>query len=489
MSELNIPESWTETEFGSIFKAIKGKKPKSLFTSNEEGDLVPYVDIKAFSKGIIRNYAKVEESRIVEDRDVVIVWDGSRSGLVGYSLFGSLGSTLGRYPKNKNIDNNYFYHFLNSKYPLLNKNTKGAGIPHLNPDYLNKFFFPLPPLKEQERIVKKIESCFEKINATEQSLTKIENLLERYRESILAKAFSGKLIPQRKSDEPTSILLEKICAEREMSAPAKKKKVQAFASIIDDDKPFDIPESWEWVKAEDVCDFITKGTTPTKNEMRLGQLEIPFIKVHNLTFTGQLNFTDKTAFIPETVHNGKLARSKVYPEDVLMNIVGPPMGKVSIVTSEYPEWNVNQAIAIFRPVNGIDSKYLSMLLMSPEILSDSIRKGKRTAGQFNFTLEICRDILLPLPPMEEQLRISKLYNNQINKIKIIADKILLSKKFLEDMNSSILQKAFEGQLVEQIESEGTGQELLGKILATKEAEKPVKKIKKKIVKEMTSKKK
>ena len=109
-------------------------------------------------------------------------------------------------------------------------------------------------------------------------------------------------------------------------------------------------KEYEKVQLSNICDFITKGTTPQSNQIYDIYKEglIPYLKVYNLSFTGELLFKEKPQYISKEVHDGKLSRSKVYPNDVLMNIVGPPLGKFSIVTDEFKEWNINQAIAIFR---------------------------------------------------------------------------------------------------------------------------------------------
>src|SRR5207249_1859770 len=136
------------------------------------------------------------------------------------------------------------------------------------------------------------------------------------------------------------------------------------------------------------CEFITKGTTPKANKLFSGAGDVPFIKVYNLTFDGTLDFSINPTFVSKETHAGELARSKVFPGDVLMNIVGPPLGKVSIVPDAFPEWNMNQAVARFRPLEFCDRKYLSIALRTEGVLSWAVKRAKATAGQFNLTLEI-----------------------------------------------------------------------------------------------------
>ena len=159
----------------------------------------------------------------------------------------------------------------------------------------------------------------------------------------------------------------------------------------------------EIVKASDVCDFITKGTTPPTGEIteEYENGKIPFLKVYNLSFTGEMLFDENPQYILAETHNGKLARSKVYPNDVLMNIVGPPLGKFTLVTDEFEEWNINQAIAIFRAKERILPRFLLHALMQPKVLEPFIGQAVGIRQQ-NLSLEQCRNLQFPLPSLEEQ---------------------------------------------------------------------------------------
>lgn len=157
------------------------------------------------------------------------------------------------------------------------------------------------------------------------------------------------------------------------------------------------------VKVSRVCDFITKGTTPPNNLIseKYSSDKVPYLKVYNLSFTGKLLFDTAPQYVPENIHNGVLARSKVYPNDVLMNIVGPPLGKFALVTDEFSEWNINQAIAIFRSKEKVNPKYLLFALMQPEVLKPFLRQAVGIR-QLNLSLAQCRDLEIPLPPLSLQ---------------------------------------------------------------------------------------
>jgi type I restriction enzyme S subunit len=154
----------------------------------------------------------------------------------------------------------------------------------------------------------------------------------------------------------------------------------------DKDNLPELPNGWVWSSAMQICELITNGNTPKQVDMAIGKGEIPYIKIHNLTKTGNLDFSINPTFIPKEVHDNKLPKSKIYPGDVLMNVVGPPLGKVSIVPPLYAEWNTNQNICIFRTVDLFNKKYLTYCLLSDENLNKEVELLILTSWWY---LEIC----------------------------------------------------------------------------------------------------
>ena len=259
----------------------------------------------------------------------------------------------------------------------------------------SKLKVQIPPIVEQERIVAKIEELFSDLDNAVETLKATKAQLKLYKQAVLKSAFSR-------------------CIELK--------------------------------KVEDLCFFITKGTTPKKAEFQLEDKSIPFIKVYNLTFDGSLDFTIEPTFIAKSIHETSLARSIVYPGDVLMNIVGPPMGKVSIVPSSYDEWNINQAIARFRCKEELNNRYLAYFLMSSETVEKMSKQTKATAGQFNLTLETCRNIDIPVCSINEQLKIVDNLDTQLTAYNNIEKTVNDALQQATSMRQSILKKAFEGRL-------------------------------------------
>jgi len=391
----------------------------------------------------------------------------------------------------------------------------GGSLMRVKPSTLADYPLVLPSPQHQHRIVEAIESYLTRLDTAVASLERVQKNLKRYRASVLKSAVAGRLVPteaelarkEGRSYEPANELLnrilverkqrwiddstEKACAKAEAKACAagkrwtaeddakalEKARKTAKAKYEEPDPPnttdlHDLPDCWSWVRAEQVCAFITKGTTPAKSKMSAGKGDIPFIKVYNLAFDGTLDFSIDPTFVDLETHKGFLARSAVMPGDVLINIVGPPLGKTAIVSSTYSEWNINQAIARFRPMCGVIPEYLEAVLGSRFFLDWASGRSKATAGQFNLTLEICRDAPIPLPPDSEQIRITRelAVLSTIEKgIANLVDSCLVRSSRLRQ---SILKWAFEGKLVDQDPNDEPASVLLERIKAGQESIQP-----------------
>ena len=349
---------------------------------------------------------------------------------------------------------------------------------------------PVAPLNEQRRIASKIDEIFSSIEEGERALERVRKLVERYRQSVLKAAVTGELTREWREEhagelESGEALLTRILDARrkawekseldKMKAKGQrpvnnewKKKYKEPVWPDTSDLP-ELPEGWIWARAEQVCDFITKGTTPAAADMSPGTGEVPYIKVYNLTFDGTLDFTKDPTFISRDTHSETLKRSCVLPGDVLMNIVGPPLGKVSIVPSLYPEWNMNQAVAVFRPLKGLDRNFLTFFLLSRAAQDWYKGKAKATAGQFNLTLEICRDTPIPFPSEEEQFQIQQLISVEQARLNALAAFLDQQSRHMFALRQSVLKAAFAGTLVAQDPADEPASVLLERIAAERSA--------------------
>ncbi|SUI61453.1 restriction endonuclease subunit S [Shewanella baltica] len=226
--------------------------------------------------------------------------------------------------------------------------------------------------------------------------------IDTLKQTILQLAVMGKLVKQDPNDEPAAKLLARIAKEKaQLFKEGKIKKQKPLPAITDEEKLFELPLGWSYVRLDDICFAITSGSTPPKEKFN-EETGVPYLKVYNIK-NQKIDFYHRSQFVESNHHTNKLTRSILYPGDVVMNIVGPPLGKIAIIPDEYPEWNCNQAIVFFRPLELKLNSYIYTYLISGVFLQSIELIG--TAGQDNISVTKSRSIVIPLPPLEEQHRI------------------------------------------------------------------------------------
>jgi type I restriction enzyme S subunit len=369
----------------------------------------------------------------------------------------------------------------------LSANASGVGgsLMRIKPATLKGVAFRMPGIHAQRKIVEKLEELLSDLDAGVAELKAAQRKLSQYRQSLLSAAMEGALTADWRTihgslEETGTELLQRILSERrarwELKQLAKfadqgKLPPKGWQATYAEPATPELsnlsllPDGWVWATAEQLCEFITKGTTPPKSLDDGSEKTIPFLRVTNLTRTGELNFSERV-FVSRSVHGDFLARSVVYPNDVLMNIVGPPLGQVSIVPSDFAEWNINQAIAIFRALEGVLPAFVASYLLSSAAQKWLKLRAKTTAGQTNLTLEVCRDLPVPLPPTREQQAVVEQLDVQLSALSGQLDAVELALKQAGAQRKNLLKIAFTGQLVPQDPSDEPASELLARIYAT-----------------------
>lgn len=295
---------------------------------------------------------------------------------------------------------------------------------------------------------------------------------EQLKVSILQYAIQGKLVEQRPEEGTGEELYQQIQAEKQRLIAEKKiKKEKPLAEIPEDEIPFDIPESWKWVKVGEIGSWGAGATPPRTNPAYYGGT-IPWLKTGDLN-DGLINE------IPEFITDLALEKTSVRLNpvgSVLMAMYGATIGKLGIL--EIPA-TTNQACCACIPYNGIHNRYLFYYLMSMRRTYISMAEG---GAQPNISKEKIVNSLFPLPPLAEQKRIVAKIEELlplVDRYAVAYEKLeQFNAKFPEDMKKSILQYAIQGKLVEQRPEEGTGEELYQQIQAEKQrliAEKKIKK--------------
>lgn len=209
----------------------------------------------------------------------------------------------------------------------------------------------------------------------------------------------------------TNSMTESIAAVNGVGWPvmsaAELRPPQCQAPHLYKDSPLGgIPMEWDLVAAASRCSVITKGTTPAADDMWQGDEGVRFLRVDNLSFDGKFNFEASKFRVSTTTHRTALRRSMCLPGDVLTNIVGPPLGKLGLVTGESGEININQAIALFRPNGDLLQRFLLLWLGSVIAQSWLRQRAKQTSGQVNLTLAVCQELPIPHVDATEQQAIT-----------------------------------------------------------------------------------
>lgn len=417
-----IPQRWEVKKLGEVFKIVSGNTPKGLEKISNTGELQYYKvsDMNLPGNEVGMKYSNLKlTSGEVEKLKLKLYPKGTvifpkRGGAILTNKKRILSedasfdlNLMGILPNEKVINQFLFYWFIKLD---LSKIYDGSNVPQINNKNIAPLDFPIPPLSEQQEIVAKIEELFSELDKGKEQLETARQQLKVYRQAVLKWAFEGRFT----------------------NGEVKEGK---------------LPEGWKWVKTGEAIQTINNGYTPKKEFLSDGEGEIPFIKVYNLNFDGTLNSKKNPTFIPKAIHDKDLKRSICYPGDVLINIVGPPLGKVSVVSDQYPEWNINQAIVLFRPNKKVSSKYLSYFLQNSVTINWLENTSKATAGQWNVKVTTCREIPLPLAPPEEQFQIVLEIESRLSVCDKLEETISKSLQQAETLRQSILKQAFEGKLV------------------------------------------
>ncbi|MCY9135370.1 restriction endonuclease subunit S [Bacillus atrophaeus] len=402
-----VPENWVWAKLGYIFKQRKGQIQP---TGNEM-----YVGLEHMNKGggilEVGNAEGIKSKKVVFKKNDVL-YGKLRPYLNKHAQveFDGVASTDILVYYNKNIMTNKLlnmYLGLPQVLQYANENSNGINLPRVSPKAMDNMAFPLPPFNEQKRIAEKVERLLNKIEEAKQLIEEAKETFELRRAAILDKAFRGELTrkwrEENSSIESALERIELIKQERFYIAETKR-EISEITEMFDELNTEECIDNndWLYLKANMFCYNINCGGTPSKDISEEG--EIPFLKVYNIV-NNKVSFSYKPQYIPKEVHKSKLKKSILKANDVIMNIVGPPLKKIAIIPEEYYEMNMNQAIVRFRPIKYVLPKYLYYCLQYDETLRDVINETRGVVGQSNISVSQSRNLIMPIPSLEEQAEI------------------------------------------------------------------------------------
>lgn len=347
-----IPSHWVWIRNADLFCLIKGKNPKDLGASGKYA----YLDIEALDRGNVQKYTNDERMPRTTDSDILVVCDGSRSGLVLDGKVGVIGSTLARIVTFEPIKPFVRLIFLHG-YRRLNSEKKGAAIPHLDTARLLASPCGLPPLEEQGKIIAKVDELMvlcDKLEAQQQDRRKFQNTLRLATLQAVAtgtnshelrtawarlEANFGKLFSAPEDVRPLRDTVFDLALRGTLLANAKVNKTAELSS----DQAAPLPEGWQWKTLADLSEYITSGSRGWKVYMsNVGDV---FIRSQDIKHDALVFENPAFVSLPEKAE-GK--RTLVREGDLLMTITGANVGKCATVPALEQDAYVSQHVALIR---------------------------------------------------------------------------------------------------------------------------------------------
>ena len=302
------------------------------------------------------------------------------------------------------------------------EHSHGIHLPRVSPKDIGKMPLPLPPLAEQRRIVAKLDALLGKLRAARDLLDAARDSFALRRAAILHKAFSGQLTAAWRKEHP------------DLTRPDFEECQE---------QPYKLPETWKWIRLEELCVLITKGSSPKWQGIDYTDdpNQVLFITSENVR-NGYLVLEEKQKFL-KLGFNDIQKRSILEKGDVLLNIVGASIGRAAIFDLDHLA-NINQAVSLIRLRDKQFNVYVNDYLNS-SVAQQYYSENKVDVARANLSLKDVANIPLPLPPIEEEREIVRRLDALLTH-EAEAAALLDMDERLDLLEQSILARAFRGEL-------------------------------------------
>ena len=421
-----IPNNWLWLKHNDLFEISGGSQPpKSKFINEPKAGYIRLFQIRDYGDKPVPVYIpESTATKTTKKGDILLARYGASLGKVFWAENGAYNVAMAKVIPlygflSEYIFNKYlFYYYHTDLYRSVIMGNSRSAQAGFNKDDLENMWFPVPPIAEQNRIVICIEQILPLVDlygVHEQKLIKLNNQFsDLLKKSILQEAVQGKLVPQDPADEPASVLLDRIRAEKEQLIKAGKIKRDKHESVIfrrdnshyekrgseevciDDEIPFEIPESWCWSRLSTLCKSISDGDHQPPPQVPSG---IPFAVISNVS-SGRIDLSN-TRFVPQDYYKN-LHESRIpHRDDILFTVTGS-YGIVIPVDID-DAFCFQRHIALLKPLQ-IATEFLSTWLDTPVVYEQCKHCATGTA-QKTVGLNSLKNILVPIPPANEQVRI------------------------------------------------------------------------------------
>ena len=429
----DIPDSWEWVRLGEVFDVTSSKRVMKKEWQNEgipfyrAREIVSIKNNRPLKDPIFLNEStyneKIKVSGVPKVNDILLTGVGTLG--IPYivkdnkKFYFKDGNII--WLKNiSDINSQYLSYYIQSPYMVKEiNNGRGTTVATLTIIRAKDLMIPLPPLEEQSRIAAKIAQLFALLRKVESSTKQYAKLQTLLKSKVLDLAMRGKLVKQDPNDEPASVLLEKIKAEKEQLIKEKKiKKSKPLPPITDEEKPFEIPDSWEWVRLGEVLALedgsIRRG--PFGSSLK----KTYFVPKGKNTYKvyEQGNAINQSVsyghyYISKKKFN-ELRSFSVRPQDIIISGAGT-IGKTFVLPADVPAGVINQALIRVRLNNRlITNDYFLIAFQQKVNLLNKRAKGTAIKNMFSIA-HMKNDIVWALPPISEQNRIVRQFK-KMNKI-------------------------------------------------------------------------
>ena len=430
-----LPTSWADIELSVVAQVTSGIGFPNEYQGHTSGDL-PFFKVSDISHAVLANRGELKTANHYVSHEVAEKLKGKPLA-PGSTVFAKIGEAVRLNRRatvttpclidnnvmavkaRDGVDDRYVHQFLRTI--DFGESARSTTVPSLRKGDVEELRFPLAPAAEQKRIADKLDTVLTRVDAVNTRLARVAPLLKRFRQSVLAAATSGRLTEDWRG------------------------------GAMD----------WSSVPAAEICEKVQSGGTPKAGFAEAG---VPFLKVYNIV-DQRVAFDYKPQFVSQAIHESELRKSQVFPNDVLMNIVGPPLGKVAVVPADHSAWNINQAITLFRPSSKITSQWIYILLCEGAPIRDVLARTKGSVGQVNISLSQCRAFEFQVPSVEEQTEIVRRVETLFAFADRLEARLAQAQTAATRLTPALLAKAFRGELVPQDPNDEPAAELLRRLQA------------------------
>ena len=410
-----LPQGWAWARLGVIFDVARGGSPrpiKAYITTSDDGlNWIKIGDATIGSKYIFSTEQKIrpdglKKTRAVYSGDLLLTNSMSFGHPYILKTSGCIhDGWLVLHPLDDKINKEFFYYLLSSKfaYSQFAKAASGGVVRNLNTDKVIATIFPLPSPSEQKRIVAKIEELFAYADKIGKASDGIAQVAQRLDKKILDLAIRGQLVPQDPNDEPASELIKRIEAAKKATEKGRKSSRAAASDrpAYETNPPFDIPDSWEWVKLGNLVKIIA-GVSYQKDNVTTSGVRI--LRGGNIKEDANIHLFDDDVFLPlsyaneeSTIHSGDI---------VIVASTGSSavIGRPAVAKESLPGIQIGAFLRIVRPVVDEVESWMPVLFLG-DYYRRHIRGKSKGTNIKNLKAEYLSDLVIPLPPVAEQKRI------------------------------------------------------------------------------------